>query len=77
MSTLESCGRAASVITSQLSKPTIATCAGHGDAALAQRLAGTARQLVVVAEQRIGRRAAAVEQLRRPPRGPSSRTTGR
>ena len=73
MSTLVSGGRAASVMTFQLSKPTMATCAGHVDAALAQRLGGAAGDLVVAAEHRVGRRPLAVEQLRRPRRGPSLR----
>ena len=64
MSTLVSGGRAASAITSQLSKPTTATSLGHGDAELAQRVDGAARDLVVAAEERVGRAARRGEELR-------------
>ena len=49
MSTLDSGGRAASAMTSQLSKPTMAT-SRYGDAALAQRIGDAAGDLVVAAE---------------------------
>ena len=53
---LVSGGRVASVITSQLSKPTIATSSGTSMPRLAQRVERAARDLVVAAEQRVGRR---------------------
>ena len=64
MSTLVSGGRVASAMTSQLSKPTIDTRVGHDDAALAQRVGDAAGDLVVAAEDRVGRRAPAAEELR-------------
>ncbi len=54
MSMLVSGGRAASVMTSQLSKPTIATSDGTADPTFAQRVGRAARDLVVAAEQRVG-----------------------
>ena len=53
---LVSGGRAASVITSQLSKPTMATSPGTREAALAERVGGAAGDLVVAAEEGVGRR---------------------
>ena len=50
MSTLVSGGRVASVITSQLSKPTTATSAGHGEAHVSQRVDRAAGDLIVAAE---------------------------
>ena len=54
MSTLVSCGRAASAITSQLSKPTIATSSGTASPISRKRIRRTACDLIVAAEDRVG-----------------------